>query len=149
MNRLLIEYTRYNVWANNEWKTLLEQQPEEVLLRPAVSSFPNILKTVEHLWGAEWLWLERLQGRSHSKFPAGDFARTPQEVLSVWVQTSKDFSAFAERQLPNFFEQILAYSNLKGDKFSSPADEMIHHCMNHSTYHRGQLTTLARQAGLE
>jgi len=26
---------------------------------------------------------------------------------------------------------------------------MVHHCMNHSTYHRGQLITLARQLGMK
>jgi len=36
----------------------------------------------------------------------------------------------------------------RGERVTAIAD-MIHHCMNHSTYHRGQLITIGRQAGLQ
>ncbi len=48
-----------------------------------------------------------------------------------------------------FFQSILTYRNLKGDQFSQPVYQVLHHIFNHSTYHRGQLVTMLRQVGLE
>jgi uncharacterized damage-inducible protein DinB len=41
----------------------------------------------------------------------------------------------------------LPYRSMKGDPFETRLDLQMVHVANHSTYHRGQLTTMIRQAG--
>lgn len=43
----------------------------------------------------------------------------------------------------------LAYRNLSGKPFTRRLGDLVRHVVNHSTYHRGQLTTLLRQVGAE
>jgi uncharacterized damage-inducible protein DinB len=145
---LLKEYTRYNLWANTRLVNWLAQATEAQLEQALESSFPSIRATVQHLWGAEAIWLERLRGNSPTTFVSLQFQGSSQEVLQHWIKASADFTSFVVVQEDAFFQQTFEYKNLAGEAFRSAAQEMIQHCMNHSTYHRGQLITLGRQVGL-
>ena len=43
----------------------------------------------------------------------------------------------------------LAYKNFRGDAFEHPLWCAVTHFFNHQTHHRGQLTTLLSQQGLD
>ena len=45
--------------------------------------------------------------------------------------------------------QDVTYQNLKGDTLRFPLGALFLHVVNHSTYHRGQVTTLLRQLGAQ
>ena len=45
--------------------------------------------------------------------------------------------------------EIVSYQNSKGKEFNNSIQEVIFHFLNHSTYHRGQIAMLMKQAGLE
>ena len=60
MKDLLLNYTRYNLWANKCLADTMEVLSDEQVNREMVSSFPTIRKTVFHLWGAEDIWKRRL-----------------------------------------------------------------------------------------
>lgn len=46
-------------------------------------------------------------------------------------------------------DEIIHYSNTKGQKFSNNILDILFHIINHSTYHRGQIASDFRQNGLE
>lgn len=148
LDSLLKDYTRYNYWANTRLVAWLQAATEAQLTQTLESSFPSIRATVQHLWGAEAIWLERLRGHSPTTFISLQFQGSCQEVLQHWIKASADFTSFVAVQEDAFFQQTFEYKNLAGEAFQTAAKEMIQHCMNHSTYHRGQLITLGRQVGL-
>jgi uncharacterized damage-inducible protein DinB len=41
------------------------------------------------------------------------------------------------------------YANTKGRRYANPLGLLIQHQINHSTYHRGQVTTMLRQLGAQ
>ena len=43
--------------------------------------------------------------------------------------------------------RVLDYKTLDGRPFTSVFWEMLHHVVNHGTYHRGQVQTMLRQLG--
>ena len=43
---------------------------------------------------------------------------------------------------------MYAYKNLKGDPFEDRIEDTLFHVVNHSTYHRGQIITMLREAGV-
>lgn len=45
--------------------------------------------------------------------------------------------------------QIISYRNSKGDLFENKIEDILFHIINHSTYHRGQITLLFRESGVE
>jgi uncharacterized damage-inducible protein DinB len=54
------------------------------------------------------------------------------------------------RDMPADFPlRIMRYSNTKGVKREHPAWQALTHFFNHQTHHRGQITTLLVQAGMD
>ena len=46
-------------------------------------------------------------------------------------------------------DRVVRYRNFKGEDHASPLWQLMRHMVNHSTYHRGQITTMLRQLGHE
>lgn len=45
-------------------------------------------------------------------------------------------------------EREVYYSTAAGDPYVNTVEEILYHVVNHSTYHRGQVASLLRQAGI-
>jgi len=139
-----IEILKYNLWANQRKVDLLNQYDEAIITRPIINSFPSIELTMKHLWGAEKIWLMRLKGNPTAAFP--EFNGSLSAIFQMGLKVSKDFLEFIEKQEESFFASKCNFQDTKGKDYSIPVQQIIHHVMNHSTYHRGQITTLGRQA---
>src|SRR5690348_2472733 len=53
----------YNAWANHRSLEAASALTAEKFLQPMGSSFGSVRDTLGHIFGAEWIWLERFQGR--------------------------------------------------------------------------------------
>lgn len=111
------------------------------------SSFPSVQKTFYHIWDAEQIWLNRLTGTSMHSWPTKDFEGTLETACAEWLRTSEAIVAYCRELNEDSAAAIIDYTNLKGAPFQNSVSEIITHCMNHSTFHRGQLITLLRGAG--
>lgn len=141
----ILNYAGYNVWANKRIASVLDQLSDAQLDQILSSSFPSIRKTVYHVWDAEYIWLHRLQGKSL----AFGYTKTLPEgtPASAFASQAELFLEFLLQQNDSFFTAQTTYTNIKGDPFVSLNSEMIMHCMNHSTFHRGQIITMIRETG--
>lgn len=143
---IIKKYTDYNLWSNQQLVTWLENIPESLFDKEIESSFPSIKQTVEHIWNAEVGWLNHIKDLPWGEAPSKNFLGSPKEILNQWLNASQAF---------NIHVQTMTEQQLSGTKTNTSGTgstsyiEMIHHCMNHSTYHRGQLITLGRQLGLK
>jgi len=149
MKHSLTEYTRYNYWANNRMANRFSQVADTILEQEVPSSFPSMAKTIMHIWDSEQIWLSRLRGHSLRGFPSEVFEGELTDIIGGWTKTSAEFVAFVEDQPEAFFVTECNYQTTSGKPQQQLHGEMIHHCMNHSTYHRGQLTTLAHQLEID
>ena len=70
MKAFLTEYLRYNIWANDQYIAWLDKVTPEALDEAVPSSFPSIRQTLLHIWDAQHIWLERLQGRIPVAIPS-------------------------------------------------------------------------------
>ena len=59
----------YNAWANRRSLDAAAALTVEQFTKPLGSSFSSVRDTLAHIWGCEWLWLERFQGRSPASLP--------------------------------------------------------------------------------
>lgn len=146
---LLLDYVRYNLWVNTRLVELFKTTDDDIVSHTITSSFPSIRDTLIHLWDVEVLWLSRLRGVSPTSFPSENFKGTNEEVYKMLISISIEFVHFIENQSNDFFDKTLTFNILsaKGD-FHQKSTDMIHHCMNHQTFHRGQIITMARQLGI-
>ncbi|MDZ4756897.1 MAG: DinB family protein [Bacteroidota bacterium] len=133
----------YNQWANEK---LFGAIPLELADVEINSSFSSIRKTVYHLWDAETVWLERLMDKPLTPWPAtANYTGTFAESFTYIKEQENTYIQFIEQaDLSN----RITYKNLKGIEFSSSFFEILSHVVNHSTFHRGQLVTMLRQAGV-
>lgn len=142
-----LQYVNYNVWANETLATYISTLDGGLLDRILISSFPSIGKTFFHIADAQHIWLSRIRGVSLNDWPSKSLS--PDQAIPSVLATSSGFCEFLESKNSSFYNQICSFNTLDGTAHSETNGNIIMHCMNHSTFHRGQLITMLRQAGLE
>lgn len=145
---LLKNYCRYNCWANEQIINWLFEKPGELLEQPIASSFSSLRLTLLHIWDAELIWMNRLRGIPATSFPSDTFSGTLEILKKSLLANSETLADFVSNRPDEFFQQQISYQNTKGKQFTTPNSEVLLHCIQHSTYHRGQLVTMARSLGL-
>jgi uncharacterized damage-inducible protein DinB len=148
MRNRYLKYAQYNVWANNKLKALLLENDENLMTKKVISSFPSIRKTLQHLWGAEKIWLLRLNGVSPTVLTAYNFDGILERMYQNWCKESLNFLTFIEYQLDEWFEESTEFLDTHGAPHEIKNSEILQHVLNHSNYHRGQVVLLMRQLGM-
>jgi len=142
--RRLFAYTR---WANRKTLEAVAPLTADELNKPIGGSFGSVQGTLHHLYGADWVWLERFHGRSPRALPDPDEAVTLAVLSEKWRHVQDGHRDFIERLDPDCLKEKLTYVNFAGESWSYPVGEALIHLANHGTYHRGQVATLLRQLG--
>ena len=148
MKSLLLSYTRYNIRANKLLSDVMAALTDEQINMEIVSSFTTIRKTVYHMWGAEDIWKRRLTHESTDTWAPKNFKGSFSEALKNWQDTSQWYIDFTQSAGDELLLSNLTYKNMAGDEYTNTVRDIVQHVMNHSTYHRGQLVTMLRQAGV-
>ena len=145
----LKELYTYNRWANHRTLSAAGKLDGEKFLRNLGNSFSSVRDTLAHILSAEWIWMERWQGRSPRAFlnPA-DFPSV-EALRTRWGSVEEDYHQFLHSLAPETLADQLAYINRAGEGYTYILWQQMVHVVNHSTYHRGQITTMLRQLGAE
>src|SRR5262249_36132742 len=119
--------------------------------RPIASSYPSVRETLVRIVGGEWIWLELWLGRTPDRkaLPQAEDFPNFENVRSRWEIVGRNLLAFARRVTEAELDHVIKYRNPLGHTFAYSLRRMMQHVVNHSTYHRGQLTTLYRQLGVK
>ncbi|MCS7037534.1 MAG: DinB family protein [Saprospiraceae bacterium] len=144
---LLRDYAAYNCWANDAFVQWLRSKPIATMTTPVASSFPTIRDTLLHIWGAEKIWLERLRQQPTEPFLPTVFQGTMAEVFDGLLAASAALAEYLQGQPADFFQQSCTFRLFSGKEDTRPRYQMTLHCIQHSTYHRGQLVTMGRALG--
>jgi uncharacterized damage-inducible protein DinB len=141
------ELIDYNYWARDCQLEVCGKLAEEQFLRPLGNSFSSLRDTLVHLVGAEWCWLERWCGRPCRRLIAVDEVPTLAAIRERWQRVEADLRGLFAGVRDEELARPLTYVNLRGQTWTYPLGQTVHHVLNHQTYHRGQVTTLLRQLG--
>ncbi|MCC6683708.1 MAG: DinB family protein [Bacteroidia bacterium] len=144
MKQLFLQYAQYNVWANARISEFIKEEWVDIEMK---SSFSTIRKTMFHIWDAQHIWLNRLNGLPVTGGPGKTFAGSFKEACSLWALSSKELVAFIESKDESFLLKEISYENLQKVAFTNKVYEIIMQICNHATFHRGQLITMLREAG--
>ena len=139
----------FNRWANARILDACARLTPEQLLRTIPSSFPSVRDTLAHILAAEWIWLERWKGISPKALLDASSFPTLEVLRERWKTIEREQRAFLESVRDPDLGKILTYVNTKGETWSYLLGRTLQHVANHSTYHRGQVTTMLRQLGAE
>jgi uncharacterized damage-inducible protein DinB len=149
MTRLaeIIELYEFNTWATQRMFESTSVLSDEELTRDLKNSFPSVRDTLLHIVGAEWVWLTRWQGTSPSALPDTSAASTHSQIVRWWHEIDTDRQTFLTSLTPNALDGIIGYTNFAGQPLAFPLWQMLRHLVNHTSYHRGQITTMLKQLG--
>jgi uncharacterized damage-inducible protein DinB len=142
--RLLYDYTK---WADGRMFEAVSKLTPEQWTKDLGSSLKSTRDTVVHLVSAQWIWISRWKGESPKAMWAAAEFPTQASVREKWEPLAGDLKAFVAAQTEESVAKPVNYKNLKGEPMSYPLGHLMLHAVNHSTYHRGQVTTLIRQLG--
>jgi uncharacterized damage-inducible protein DinB len=139
----------YNAWANRRSLAATQKLTVEQFTKPMGSSFPSVRDTLAHIYGAEWIWLERFQGRSPSALPNVNLFADVRMLRETWAVHEERLLIFIAGLNQSDLDRTMEYKTLKFGVYSNPIWQSMLHVVNHGTYHRGQVTTLLRQLGAQ
>ena len=154
---------RYNRWMNQRLYEACDQLTDAERKANQGAFFKSIHLTLTHLVLADKMWLTRFTNQGT------DFLALRPALLAVpegsdytsdvhpdWAdlkQTRDGLDAAIEQWLadmqPEFLSSTPRYANTKGVQRAHPAWQALTHFFNHQTHHRGQVTTLLSQAGVD
>lgn len=137
----------YNTWANNiaiEW---LEQINEEQWNQVIVSSFSSIRQTAIHIASAEKIWIDFWKNAPNPIYLSTEFEGSKNDLIEIWRKASTGLKTFIETYPEENYLQQITFRYPRGGEAQMEFWQTFSHIINHSTYHRGQLVTMLRQAG--
>jgi uncharacterized damage-inducible protein DinB len=140
---------RYNRWMNERQYALLRELPDAERKRDRGAFFGSMHGTLNHLLWGDRMWLGRFVGEPCvvSAFGADMYPQFD-ELARERERTDQSILDWAGNVTPEWLAGCLVYaSRVDGRTRELPRAVAVMHFFNHGTHHRGQLTTLMRQAG--
>ncbi|MFT5112053.1 MAG: putative damage-inducible protein DinB [Parasphingorhabdus sp.] len=140
----------YKKWSNQLLYSTARELTEAQLIAPRSIIFGNIIRTLNHTFAMDLVWQAHLLGRQH-----GFTKRTPdhtpgldklfhdQKELDDWFITYAD-------TLPSRQEnEVIDFTFIGGEAGSMCRRDILLHVVNHGTYHRGNVTGIMYECGLQ
>lgn len=151
----------YNQWMNAKLYGLASELPEAELVADRQAFFGSILGTLNHLLVADRIWLQRFACHP-ANHPALESIRGLSKPSSLDQQLFDDLAVMTEHRqwldgvictwaatlTEPELDHVLSYSNTQGVAANKPFFSLLMHFFNHQTHHRGQISTLLSQAGI-
>jgi uncharacterized damage-inducible protein DinB len=139
----------YNRWANARVLGAVAKLNADQFTKDLGNSFRSVRDTLVHIMAAEWIWLMRWKGTSpKAMLKSTDFSSLD-ALRSKWAEIEREQTEYLRGLTDESIQKVLAYTSTEGKDFKNPLWQLMPHVVNHSTYHRGQVTTMLRQLGAE
>lgn len=153
---------RYNQWMNERLYAAAADLDEAELRADRGAFFGSILATLDHILAGDAHWMKRFAvafPETTSLAPARAMP-LPELVRGI---TFPDFArlrtarsamdavmlAFTQEASDELYSRPLRYSNSAGESHVKQCGLVLRHVFNHQTHHRGQITTLFSQLGVD
>lgn len=104
---------------------------------------PKAIEIYSHMINAHHVWNARILGKKPF------FKVWQTHSVEVFSEMNDENYLISKKILDNNeLEKIISYQNNKGEAYQNTIKDIMFHIINHSSYHRGQVMLLVRNAGL-
>jgi len=138
----------YDRWATARQLEVISKLKEEEYVKDFGSSHGGLRGTLVHIYAAQWIWYRRWKGESPSALMTASDVPTLTALKDRWTALQREIHEFLVALTAEQLTERLSFRDTKGNPYSQPLSQLIRHVINHSTYHRGQITTMLRQLGV-
>ena len=158
----LTRMAQYNQWVNARLYDKVQLLPTDEIAKDRGAFFGSILGTLNHVLVADLFWLRRFSSAKACRDALAPMREMtmPSSLSDILfddmqgLRSKRDeLDALILDFSKTWNDEILAspirYRNMAGEKHQQPLGALLHHFFNHQTHHRGQVTTLLFQAGID
>lgn len=152
----------YNQWMNSKVYEAAGQLSATDLAKDRGAFFGSILGTLNHILVGDILWLKRFATHPsclNSLREVADLQNPTSldQILFDDLGRLSDQRIWLDRQIINWIAElsesdldfVLSYHDIKGIPAKKRYSSLVLHFFNHQTHHRGQVSALLSQAGVD
>ena len=141
----------YNTWMNRALYEAAGRLSDAERKADRGAFFGSIHSTLNHILWGDRVWLPRFNGKSYTVGGIGvDLHAEFEELIAARVAMDDEIVAWAAQLSDaDIRGQLRWYSGVAKRDMERPRWLCITQMFNHQTHHRGQVTTLLKQCGID
>ncbi len=152
----------YNQLMNRRIYEFAESLDPGLLHQDMGAYFQSIFGSMTHIAVADIIWLKRFSDHAAEfrSLAELEVLAVPASLSELLCDTLEDLSIIRElldsiiigltlETQPQDFDQLLSYSDMSGIPGERNFGLLLHHFFNHQTHHRGQISALFSQVGVD
>jgi uncharacterized damage-inducible protein DinB len=102
-----------------------------------------------HCMAAQTVWLKRWSGEPNAAIEKQADYPTRSSIVERWPNVHQSLFSFLDNQTDESLQRPVVARNTYGEQFSVPLGATMLHVVDHASYHRGQLNSMLKQAGVK
>lgn len=141
---------RYKAWADERLYGILAGIPADALAAPSPIFAGSILRTLNHVYLMDMVWKSHLLGIPHHLTTRNPEAAPPivelgeaQRGIDAW------YIDYTRTMTADTCYEIVDFTFIGGGEGSMQREDIVLHVVNHTTYHRGHITAMLKQIGVQ
>ena len=141
----------YNAWMTDKAYVAADQMSDADRKQDRGAFFKSVHSTLNHILFADRVWMSRFFDKSYKVNGMGvDIFEDYAELRQAHMDMCQDIVAFADHVTSDWLAETMTWTRATdGVSRSRPRWLLVTHMFNHQTHHRGQLSTLFMQAGID
>jgi uncharacterized damage-inducible protein DinB len=150
----------HRAWVNRNLQTAAERLTTEQLHQPCAIGQGSIWKSLTHLFGAEFVWLEALLGNGSAIAPGDVRGKLPgnqlgpdafpllADLLQAWRELDARWQSYLATLTPPDLDNLVEKtSSSTGEMFRTRRSDILLHVCTHAHYTAAQVVNMLRQVG--
>lgn len=144
--KTLVKLLQYKQWADHLVFDALRSLPEEEILKKRMTTFGNIIRTVNHAYVVDDIFKHHLLGEVHS-YRTRNTDQTPSidEMSSLVAKMNDWYLGYVSSWTDEELDETIHFKFLNGQNAAMTREEIVLHIVNHATYHRGFVGDMLKQ----
>lgn len=102
--------------------------------------FEKAFEWMKHIVEAQYIWNQRILNKTIDL----------EKFRTVSLDELRELHSYNQNETAEILntvnlQEYISYTNLKGDAYKNKIEDILHHLINHSTYHRAQIATILKE----
>ena len=152
---------QHRAWVNQNLLAAASVLTDEQLRRSFQIGHGSIWMSLVHLYAAEFVWLDALNGHERSLVPGDLPGHLPGNQLGVggiasfdelrqkWLELQQRWDRYLFELLPGSLDEPVFRVSSNGQRSCTSRSDVLLHVCTHAKHHTAQVVNMFRQIGVE
>ena len=151
----------HRTWGNRLLLDAARKLPEAQLRQSFPIGQGSVWKSLVHLWAAEFVWLDALEGKERSLAPGDVAGKLPgnqegegalaglAELAAAWRELDARWTAYLASLTASDLDDIVHKEGSRGGRYALRRADVLLHVCTHAHYTVAQVINMLRQVGVD